>query len=214
MRTIDPNSWSRQEHFSVFNAWAYPHFNMCVNVDLTKFYSIVREREISFNVAVVYVLARTANVIPEFRHRIHGESVVEYDVVHPSTTIMAQEDLFTFCTFEYAEDFLEFSAQANDRISYIKENPTLTDAPGDDNLLFMTAIPWVSFTSFMHPIDLDPVDSVPRFAWGKFFQDGALVKMPLSVQAHHALMDGIHMGRYYEKLQFYLDNPEVVLGEP
>ena len=77
----------------------------------------------------------------------------------------------------------------------------------------MTAIPWVSFTSFMHPIDLDPVDSVPRFAWGKFFQDGALVKMPLSVQAHHALMDGVHLGRYYEKLQFYLDHPEVVLGE-
>jgi chloramphenicol O-acetyltransferase type A len=31
--------------------------------------------------------------------------------------------------------------------------------------------------------------------------------MPLSVQVHHALMDGIHVGRYYEKFQAYLDHP-------
>jgi len=38
------------------------------------------------------------------------------------------------------------------------------------------------------------------------------LKMPLSVQGHHAIMDGIHMGRYYETLQDYLYHPEVVLG--
>jgi chloramphenicol O-acetyltransferase type A len=76
----------------------------------------------------------------------------------------------------------------------------------------MTAIPWVSFTSFMHPLDLSPVDSVPRFAWGKFFADGELLKMPLSVQAHHALMDGLHVGRFYEIVQDYLHHPGSVLG--
>lgn len=36
--------------------------------------------------------------------------------------------------------------------------------------------------------------------------------MPLSVQGHHAVMDGIHMGRFYEKLQDFLLHPEAVLG--
>ncbi len=31
--------------------------------------------------------------------------------------------------------------------------------------------------------------------------------MPLSVQVNHALMDGVHVGRYYERVQAYLDNP-------
>ena len=35
-----------------------------------------------------------------------------------------------------------------------------------------TVIPSVSFTSFMHPLDLSPVDSVPRFAWGQDFCEG------------------------------------------
>jgi chloramphenicol O-acetyltransferase type A len=39
------------------------------------------------------------------------------------------------------------------------------------------------------------------------------LKMPLSVQGHHALMDGIHMGRYYAEVQDSLDNPDSVLGE-
>jgi len=60
---------------------------------------------------------------------------------------------------------------------------------------------------------MDPVDSVPRFAWGKYFEEGQFLKMPLSVQGHHALMDGLHMGRYYAEVQEYLHEPEFVLGE-
>jgi chloramphenicol O-acetyltransferase type A len=213
MRHIDLETWPRREHFRVLSAWDYPHFNMCANVDLTAFYPAVKERGVSINVAMVYVLARAANAIPEFRYRIRGEEVIEHDVVHPATTILMDGDLFTFCTFSYSEDFTLFAAQAAEQIAYVKEHLTLEDEPGRDDLLFMTAIPWVSFTSFMHAIHLSPADSVPRFAWGKFFQDGELLKMPLSVQAHHALMDGVHMGSYYAKVQDYLHDPGFVVGE-
>ena len=37
--------------------------------------------------------------------------------------------------------------------------------------------------------------------------------MPLSVQGHHALMDGIHMSRYYAEVQDYFDHPDTTLGE-
>jgi chloramphenicol O-acetyltransferase type A len=65
----------------------------------------------------------------------------------------------------------------------------------------------------MHPMQLHPADSVPRFAWGKFFEDGDLLKMPLQVQGHHALMDGIHLGRFYTEVQGYLDHPDFLTGE-
>jgi len=213
MRHIDLETWSRREHFEVFSDWDYPHFSMCANVDLTTFYPVVKERGFSFTVAIVYVLARAANAIPEFRYRIRPGEVVEHEIVHPSTTIPTDEDLFGFCTFDYTEDFSLFAARAAEQIAYMQEHPTIRDEPGRDDLLFMTAIPWVSFTSFMHPLQLHPADSVPRFAWGKSFEDGKFLKMPLSVQGHHAVMDGIHMGRFYAEVQGYLQQPEVVLGE-
>ena len=106
-----------------------------------------------------------------------------------------------------------FAAKAAEQIAYVQEHPTVKNVPGQDDLLYMTAIPWVSFTNFMHPLDLFPVDSVPRFAWGKFFEDGRFLKMPPSVQAHHALMDGIYVGRFYAQVQDYLRHPGVILGE-
>jgi chloramphenicol O-acetyltransferase type A len=213
MRHIDMQTWSRREHFKVFSAFDHPHFSMCANVDLTIFYPVVKQRGLSSNVAIVYVIARAANAIPEFRYRIRAGKVVEHEIVHPATTILTDDDLFTFCTFDYTEDFSLFAARAAEQIAYVKEHLTLEDEPGRDDLLFMTAIPWVSFTSFMHPLHLDPVDSVPRFAWGKFFEDGKFLKMPLSVQAHHALVDGVHVGRYFAEVEDYLHHPGSVLGE-
>jgi chloramphenicol O-acetyltransferase type A len=185
---------------------------MCANVDLTAFYPYVKQRGISFTVAIVYVLARSANAIPEFRYRIRAGKVVEHDIVHPSATILTDDDLFSFCAFDYIENFSEFAAKAVERIAHVKDDLTLKDGLEQDDLLYLTAIPWVSFTSFMHPLHLHPVDSVPRFAWGKFFEEGEFLKMPLSVQGHHALMDGIHVGRYYAEVQDYLHRPEIVLG--
>jgi chloramphenicol O-acetyltransferase type A len=213
MRRIDLQTWPRREPFNVFSAWDHPHFNMCANVDLTVFYPALKQRGISFTVAVVYVLARASNAIPEFRYRLRAGEVVEHKVVHPSTTILAGADLFSFCTFDYDEKFLAFAAGAAERIAYVKEHPSLQGEPGRDDLLYMTAIPWVSFTSFKHPMHLHPADSIPRFAWGKYFEEGKSLKMPLSVQGHHALMDGIHIGKFYAEVQDYLNRPGYVLGE-
>ncbi|MCP4600141.1 MAG: chloramphenicol acetyltransferase [Proteobacteria bacterium] len=213
MRYISLETWPRREHFKVFNTWDYPHFNLCANVDLTAFYPMVKQRGVSFTVAIVYVLARAANAIPEFRYRIRGENVVEHEIVHPSTTILTGEDIFGFCPIDCIEDFSEFTARASEKIAYMREHPTLEEDQERDDMLFMTGIPWVSFTSFMHPLDLYPADSVPRFAWGKFFEEGDLLKMPLSVQGHHALMDGIHMGKFYTKVQNHFHHPGSILGE-
>lgn len=208
MRPIDMESWPRRHHFEIYRAFGYPHFSLCANLDISRFYPAVRARQTSFTATMMYVIARAANAIPEFRYRIRGEAVVEHERVDPSGTILTAENVFSFCTVAYSEDFPTFIARAAAEIESVKENPTVWDEPGRDDLLFMTSIPWVSFTSFMHPIDLNPADSVPRFAWGKFFREGERLLMPLSVQGHHALMDGLHMGRYYETVQRFLQEPD------
>ncbi len=213
MRKIDLQTWSRRKHFERYSAFVHPHFGMCANVDLTTFYPAVQRRGTSLTVAITFVLARAANAIPPFRYRIRSGEVVEHAVVHPSITVLADEELFSYCTFEYTEDFSMFAAHAAQQIAHVKENPTLEDEPGQDDLLFMTTIPWVTFTSFMHALPSHPADSTPRIAWGKFFEEGEALKMPLNVQVHHALMDGLHVGRFYARVQDYLSEPDLVLGQ-
>ena len=213
MRKVDLGTWRRRRHFELFNSFNHPHFNMCANLELTAFHQQVRNSGVSFTVAFVYVLARAANAIPEFRLRIRSGKVVEHDIVSPAVTILVDDDLFSFCTIPYCESFTEFADKATAMMAHVKEHPTLENDPGRDDLLFMTALPWVSFTSFTHPMQLHPADSIPRFAWGRFFQEGQGLKIPLSVQGHHALMDGIHIGKFYARVEDYLQHPgDVVYG--
>lgn len=208
MRYIDVSTWSRRKHFAAYAGLDYPHFGLCANVDVTTLYAAIKQQAFSFSTALVYGLAVVANQLPGFRYRIRGQQVVEHAVVHPAPTVLGDDDLFSFCTIPYAESWQDFAVNANHAIAHAKANPTLEDEPGQDNLLYMSGIPWVSFTSMFHPIHMHPADSVPRIAWGKYFWEGQTLKMPLSVQVHHALMDGIHVGHYYQLVQETLDRPE------
>ena len=213
MRNIDIQTWRRQ-NISEPITHHPTHTSACAQIStLTRFYSAAKQSGTTFTVAVIYALSRTANAIPEFRYRIRGDSVVEHEVVHPSTTIMGQDDLFTFCSIEYTPEFTAFAARAAERIAYVRKNPTLRDEPGRDDYLFMTSIPWVSFTAFTHPGHLHPAKSIPMFAWGKLFAEGDHRKMPLCVQVHHAVVDGVHVGRFYEQLQEFLQQPELILSK-
>ncbi len=211
MRHIDIETWARREQYRLYRNFDQPHFNMCANVDVTTFYASLKKHGAAFTVGVLYVLARAANDIPAFRYRIRGDSVVEHEIVHPGTAVVSDDDLLGFCSLVYTRDFSVFAKTASEVMSQASERPTVVGEPGRDDVLFTTSIPWVSFTSFVHPMHYHPADSVPRLAWGKRFDESGRMKMPLSVQGHHAMMDGIHVGRYFEHVQSYMNEPSIFL---
>ncbi|MFP4345259.1 MAG: CatA-like O-acetyltransferase [Anaerolineales bacterium] len=208
MKQIDLDRWARRKHYELFKDFDRPHFNLCAQVDVTRLYAWCKEEGLSFFQAVLYATTRVANAIPEFRTRIRGDAVVEHEVVHPSVAVLGEGELFGFCAVEYEPDFEAFLAQVGPAIEAARTRLSLEDEAGRDDYLFMTVIPWVSFTSMEHPMHYHPADSVPRIAWGKFFAEGECLRMPLCVQGHHALMDGVHAGRYFEQLQALFDDPE------
>ena len=68
-------------------------------------------------------------------------------------------------------------------------------------------IPWISFSSFAHARKPGKEDSVPKIVCGKYIQQNDRIKMPVSVEAHHSLMDGIQVGKFFELCQVYLNAP-------
>jgi chloramphenicol O-acetyltransferase type A len=211
MRKIDMDTWPRREHFEVYRQFDYPHFNLTFAVDVTQFRPWVKQRGDSLTLATTYLLTKVANELAPFRLRIRGDDVVEHAVVHPSFTVLLDNELFSFCTVQYRAAYTEFQKLGQALIDEVRDDPTLEDEPGQDDLLFMTSLPWVHFTSMMHPIHMHPVDSIPRIAWGRIKTSADRMEMPLSVQVHHALMDGLHVGRYAQRVQQLLDDPRALL---
>jgi chloramphenicol O-acetyltransferase type A len=211
MKTIQLEGWPRKDHYLFYQDFDYPYFSLCADMDITSFLPLVKQKKISFTAGIMYLVARVANGIAEFRQRVREKDPIEHAVVHPSATVLSRDNLFAFCTVFYQDDFVTFTADAQEEIARLKAEPSLEEKIDDDCMLFMTSIPWVSFTGFHHPLKLKPADSVPRFAWGKFREEGNRIVMPLSVQGHHALMDGLHAGLFYQEFQRLLDNPQQLI---
>jgi chloramphenicol O-acetyltransferase type A len=77
-----------------------------------------------------------------------------------------------------------------------------------DDVIYHTSLPWVSFTSFAHARNKGRGESIPRIVFGKFSREGDRLLMPFSVEVHHALMDGLHVGRYLSRMEEGLADPE------
>lgn len=211
MRRINLEDWSRRAQFEHYQGIDYPYFNVTVPVEVTGLKEAARSLASTFTIALVYLLSKAANQQLEFRTRLRADHVVEHDVVHPSITVLAEGERLAFCTIPFTLDFQRFHERAQASIEQARKAPSLIDPPGRDDMLFMTSIPWVSFSGIMHPVPLNPADSVPRIAWGKMSLAAGSQRMPLSVQCNHAVMDGLHVGRYYERVESLLANPRLSL---
>ena len=158
MKFIDMENWNRKDHFNYFKQLNYPHFNVCANVDITKFYWYIKENKVPFFISMLFVSTKTANSIKEFRFRIREDKVIEHETVNPSFTVMTEGEVFNFCTVKFIDEFYDFRNNTSKEIEKAKENGGLEDEPGRDDLLYITSIPWVSFTSITHPIQMNPVE--------------------------------------------------------
>ena len=46
-----------------------------------------------------------------------------------------------------------------------------------------------------------PADSNPRITWGKYETHGQDAILPVSLLAHHGLVDGMHIADFYQQLE-------------
>jgi len=207
-KIINIDNWQRKRQYEFFRQLDYPHFNICTNLDISKAHRYSKEQGISLFKTILYVTIKTANDIPEFRCRIREDQIVEHDIIRPSFTVSVENDQFSFCTVNYAENVKKFFAIVNKGIERVKQHPLLIDEPDRDDLVYISCLPWISFTGVMHPIHMHPVDSIPRIAWGKYIHEGDSVKLPYSLQAHHALADGFHAGKFFNLFQGMINQPE------
>jgi len=206
-RVLDLAAWPRREQFELFKDYGFPYFSITAEVDITA-YRHALPKGGRFTIGIVYAISAAANRVPEFRQRIRDENVIEFETVHPAIIVLNNQDAFRFCNFPYHADFGIFAEGAPERIEAAKQAQTMYTTPDQDDFLFLTGLPWISFIGVTHAAPIHAPDSVPRIAWGKYKTCGDRVVMPLNVQAHHALVDGIHVARFYEQFEEIISHAE------
>jgi chloramphenicol O-acetyltransferase type A len=202
MKKINISSWYRKEHFEFYTSFKQPFFNVCATVDVTKTLNYCKENQLSFFICSLFLLGYTADQIEPFRFRINNHEVNVHDESELSCTVLNNDDSFSFCEFGACNNFDLFYQQANQQLAKIKNgNKSLKVSNKKDNQIFCSVLPWLHFTSFSHAQKQSEHDSTPRIVMGKYKKIHNEIAMPVSVEVHHALVDGLHVAQYFEQLQ-------------
>ncbi|MGL6107415.1 chloramphenicol acetyltransferase [Romboutsia sp.] len=205
MKYINFDTWNRRNHYKFFEKVDNPQFNICLNIDITNFLKFVKTNKVSFYYSMIYASTYVMNEMEDFRYKIRNGEIILQDKLKPSfTDIGASEDLFKIVTLSLENSIIEFSNKAKEKsinqIDYFPE----TDV-NQDELIYFSCLPWVSFTSISNEIVMNKEDSIPRISFGKYFNDNGKILLPYSIQVNHMLLDGVHVGKYLEKLQKFIN---------
>lgn len=198
-RTIDLDHYARREHFDYFKGLPYPYVGITTNVDASAVLHFSKQYNRSFYLSFLHAVALAADSVPELRQRIHGNQIIEYSECPTSHVELLEDRSYCYCTLFHHMPFDAYYDQAEKARAACRNNGIHEDE-NVESMYFISALPWVHYTALIQPV-AGGEESNPRITWGKYEEmpDGK-IEIPVSVLAHHALVDGIHIARFYDCL--------------
>jgi len=201
VRKIDIDTWERKEHFNFFMNFDDPVFGITANVDVSILKKYCKREGLSFFLASLFCSTAAVNSVENFRLRIIGKDLYLFDEIYAGSTILQDDKSFSFAYFEREKDLHMFCQKGSKTIDKQKNGGEFDPRNDDLNVIYYSVIPWINFTAIKHPVKHDPSFSIPKITFGKIVENNEKLSMPVSVEAHHSLLDGYHVGLYFENFQ-------------
>ncbi len=211
MQKLDKDNWERANLVKKYSEYVLPYVILSADVDVTGLYRFAKKHEVSFYCAMIHTVMRAAQEFRNLHYRVIDGEPYLCERLDPNFTHMApgSED-FMVLHGEYCDDLLAFCKNTQEMMKRAEEDAKeRISYSGTAEVVYITCIPWIKYTQFIRTIDNAKTDNIPRFSWGKYeWDDKGRLKMPFSVQAHHALADGYHVAIYMNRVQELLDEFE------
>jgi len=203
MKIIDINTWKRKEHFEFFSKFDEPFFGIVSEIDCTIASQKAKEKGVSFFASYLYKSLKAVNAIEEFRCRILDDKIVIYDSIHASATLAREDETFAFSFVQFSEDFNPFEKALKKEIEEVQNSSGLRLNEGAirHDVIHYSSIPWFKFTGLSHARSFTLPDSSPKITFGKMYTKEDRKIMPVSINAHHGLVDGFHVAKFLELFQ-------------
>lgn len=202
MKTFNTKGWYRENQFEFFKQYEDPFFNITSQIDVTNLYAYCKKHEKSFSLGCIYVAIKALNSIEEYRLRLHHGEVVLYDAVNVGSTVLNDNNSFSFCDFIYNEDFHVFVDVAQQTLNNYNQRRMHETDVDQLAMVHCTTIPWVEITGFKHARKGNEKEQgIPKIVFGKRVKRDGKYVISFSIEQHHALVDGLHVGKLIQKME-------------
>lgn len=205
---IDLEAWSRKIDFEFFINMDKVIF-MSADLDVTNLVAYAKEKGLKLSLLVVYILAYATNEIEDFRVFYKTDATgkpvpILYDRLNPDMPILNMDDEPINISIPYLKDFAKFYASGEALIEVAKT--TLENRfDAVENYLICSYVPY-PFTSMTVICSAEP--EKPILCWGKYKKVGDTLMMPLTINVHHAFVDGKRIADLYNLIGELCQEPE------
>lgn len=208
-REIDLATWPRAEQFRFFRTYARPQYAITSRLDVTRLVTELKPAGVSTYRACIFAIGAGVNTVAEFRTRFRGERVFMHDKIDLSMTVPVGQGNFAYAYVPFHNEWHKFDRVCVEKMDEAARRGGLGPNTGfRDDLAYLSCLPWLDFTALSNALP-GPDDCIPRISWGRFTADGnSRHSVAMAVEVHHALVDGLHLGQFFEKAQAALDRIE------
>ena len=200
-KKLEIKEWNRREHFEFFKQFDNPYYGVTVQVDCSIAYVKAKALGIPFYTYYLHKCLIAVNSVENMRYRIEEGEVWVYDYVDASATILREDKTFGFSHMRFEADLISFNQVVKMEIERVKNITGLFTTARIPNVVHFSALPWVDFSSISQASHSKFADSCPKLSIGKLVDTDGKKTMSIALHVHHALVDGYHVGQFYEELQ-------------
>lgn len=200
----DMETWERAEYFHYYMDLIKTRYNLNVNIDITGFMQVLKEKNLKFFPSMLYIVMRTVNTFREFRTCLDREGRPGYwNFCNPSYTVF-HKDTHTFSDIwsPYSEDFHTFyETVVADIARYGDMKGVKGRGDRPENFVPVSSLPWLSFTGYGCDTYSDSRMILPIILFGKHFEQNGRMLLPFSISVNHATADGYHSSLFLNTIQ-------------
>jgi chloramphenicol O-acetyltransferase type A len=197
-RRIDLATWPRAQQFELFRAYDRPHFATTVRVDVSALMKSRNDTGISPFRHTIWAVGKGLHAVPELCMRFRGNVVTRYSRLLLSPTIPLENGDFRYTYLAWNPDRSRFDGHAAEKIEEVREGVPLNANDGSiEDVAYLSCLPWLDYTSLDNALP-GPNDCIPRISWGRIVPRGDGHDMAMTIQVHHALVDGRQVGAFFE----------------
>ena len=166
--------------------------------DVSRLRKVSRRKGIKFTVLLCWCIAKAANKIEEFYLLPQDDKLYRYDRLAVNVIVQNVKGGLSTCDVPFSDDITVFNAAYIELTS--QASRTCTSSSMEDCMIIGTsALPHTELDCIVN--QYTGRFNNPFLVWGKYRKGWFRTTLPISLQFHHAQLDGAQACRFLNTLQ-------------
>lgn len=195
---INPQESSRAEAFSMWMSSPQPMVTLVKTFDVRRLRKVSRKTGVKFTVLLCWCICRAASSIEEFFLLPTPGHLYRFDKLAVNVIVLNEKGGITLCDVPYSEDISQFNTDYLEITCQASKTCKSTSLE-DSMIIGTSALPHTELDCIVN--QYSGRWNNPFLVWGKYRKGLFKTTLPISLQFHHAQMDGMQACRFLNNLQ-------------